>query len=320
LAALAWLPLALAAPFAAAADYPVTVQSCNREVTFTQAPRRAVSHDINLTGMLLALGLRDQMAGYTGISGWKTLDPRLQAALEGLPELAPRYPSVENLLAAETDLFFAGWNYGMHVGGPVTPESLQRFAIPVYELTESCSKIRPQGKARFEDLYTDLTRLGQIFAVPERAQALVSGLRQRLQAVRTSLAGVAERPRVFVYDSGEDRPFTAGRLAMPQAIIEAAGGSNVMADVNASWSAVSWEALVERDPQVILIVDYGPISWQAKRDFLLSQPALAGVRAIRDRRFAVLPYLAVTPSVENAEAVAQLAATLHPGLFAPKAP
>jgi iron complex transport system substrate-binding protein len=30
--------------------------------------------------------------------------------------------------------------------------------------------------------------------------------------------------KVFVYDSGEDKPFTSGRYAMPTAIIEAAGG------------------------------------------------------------------------------------------------
>lgn len=70
------LALLTALPFAAWADsYPVTVRSCERDITFTQAPQRAVSHDINLTGMLLALGLRERMVGYSGVSGWKTLDP-----------------------------------------------------------------------------------------------------------------------------------------------------------------------------------------------------------------------------------------------------
>ena len=51
-----------------------SVQSCNRTVTFDSPPKRAISNDVNLTEMMLVLGLADHMVGYTGISGWKTLD------------------------------------------------------------------------------------------------------------------------------------------------------------------------------------------------------------------------------------------------------
>ncbi|MBJ9975127.1 ABC transporter substrate-binding protein [Pseudomonas sp. S75] len=295
-----------------AASYPVTVRSCERDVTFDRAPRRAVSHDINLTGMLLALGLRDHMVGYTGISGWKTLDPSLREALKGLPELAARYASVENLVEVDADLFFAGWNYGMRVGGPVTPQTLAPFGIPVYELSESCSWIMPQRTASLEDLYRDLDNLGRIFDVRDRATALIGQLRERIARVAERTAQAAQRPRVFLYDSGEDRPTTSGRLGMPQVLIGLAGGDNIMADVAASWTQVSWESVVERDPEVIVIVDYGPTRWQEKRDFLLRQPALQSVEAIRERRFVVLSYLQVTPSVENAAAIETLAKALHP--------
>ncbi|MBK0057129.1 ABC transporter substrate-binding protein [Pseudomonas sp. S44] len=311
------LALLAALPLAAEADnYPLTVRSCERDVTFTHAPQHAVSHDINLTGMLLALGLRDHMAGYSGISGWKTLDPSLREALDGLPELAPRYVSVENLLDANADFFLAGWSYGMRIGGPVTPQTLAPFDIPVYELSESCSWIMPQRQASLDDLYRDLDNLGRIFDVHERATALVSQLRQRVERVAAQMAEVKQRPRVFLYDSGEDRPTTSGRLGMPQALISAAGGDNVMSDVAASWTQVNWESVVERDPQVIVIVDYGPTSWQQKRDFLLQHPALGSVEAIRKQRFVVLSYLEVTPSVENAQAIETLATALHPQPFA----
>lgn len=44
---------------------------------------------------------------------------------------------------------------------------------------------------------------------------------------------------MFVYDSGEDKPFTSGKYAMPTAIIEAAGGKNVMEAVDTSWGTTS---------------------------------------------------------------------------------
>ncbi|MCO8170780.1 ABC transporter substrate-binding protein [Pseudomonas sp. 21LCFQ02] len=310
------LLLTLAVSHAAqASEYPLTVRSCEREVTFERAPQRAVSHDVNMTDMLLALGLRERMVGYTGISGWKTLDPSLREQLAGLPELAARYPSPENLLEAGADLFFAGWNYGMRINGPVTPQSLAPFGIPVYELSESCSFVMQQREARFEDLYRDLSNLGKIFSVEDRAQQLIGQMQQRLQQVHQHVAAQAQRPRVFLYDSGEDRPLTSGRLGMPQALIDSAGGHNVMAELAASWTSVNWESVVERDPQLIVIVDYGPIGWQAKRDFLLRHPALQSVEAIRKQRFVVLSYLQATPSLHNAEAVEKLAAALYPQLF-----
>ncbi|WP_109514592.1 ABC transporter substrate-binding protein [Pseudomonas ovata] len=312
-----FLYLALAcAAVAEASDYPLTVRSCERDVTFTQAPQRAVSHDLNMTDMLLALGLRERMVGFTGISGWKTLDPALRAQLAGLPEIAPRHPSVENLLAAGADLYVAGWNYGMRVGGPVTPQTLAPLGIAVYELSESCSFVMGQHEARFADLYNDLRNLGRIFSVEARAQVLIDQTRQRVQRVQAALGDNPVRPRVFLYDSGEDRPLTSGRLGMPQALIQGAGGHNVMDDVSGSWVSVNWESVVERNPEVMVIVDYGPTSWQAKRDFLLQHPALQSVDAIRHQRFVVLSYIQATPSLHNAQALEILAQALHPERFA----
>jgi iron complex transport system substrate-binding protein len=80
-------------------------------VTFDAPPKAAISNDVNLTEMMLALGLTDRMVGYTGVSGWKTLDPVLREGVKELPELSAQYPSREVLIGAGADFFFAGWNY-----------------------------------------------------------------------------------------------------------------------------------------------------------------------------------------------------------------
>jgi iron complex transport system substrate-binding protein len=303
------LLLCSAEALAEATKYPLTVHSCNRDVTFKEAPKHAVSHDINMTQMMLALGLKSRMAGYSGVSGWKSVTPEMQSLLDGLPELAAKYPSVETLLNANVDFFFAGWDYGMRVGGDLTPQTLQPLGINVYELTESCAFVMKRPAATLEDTYNDLRNLGKIFDVQDRANALIADMQAQVAAVRKDLP--AEKPRVFLYDSGEDRAMTSGRLGMPQALIDAAGGHNILDDVDASWTRVNWETVVEHNPQVIVIVDYSEITADQKIQFLLDNQALQSVDAIKNQRFIVIPYVQATPGIDNVLAVETLAKGFH---------
>jgi iron complex transport system substrate-binding protein len=309
--AIAVAAFAAASSSALAAGYPVTVHSCNRDVTFEAAPQRAVSNDVNLTEMMLALGLADHMVGYTGVSGWKTLDEKLREGVAELPELSPEYPSKEVLLGADADFYFAGWNYGMRVGGEVTPETLAAFDIAVYELTESCIHIMDKPKASMDDLYNDLLNLGAIFDVSDRATALVEGYKAELADFQATLPALEAPVPVFVYDSGEDKPFTAGRFAIPTALIEAAGGRNIMDDVPSSWVEIGWEPVIERNPEVIVIVNYGDVTAEQKIDFMKSNPAFASIPAVVNDRFVVLEYVEATPGPRNIAAVKRLAAALR---------
>lgn len=302
---LAILTLLVSANVAAA--FPVTVKSCDREVTFDAAPARAISNDVNLTEMMLVLGLRDRMVGYTGISGWKTLDAEAREGVAELPELSAQYPSKEVLVGAEPDFFFAGWNYGMKVGGEVTPETLEPFGIKTYELTESCIFVGPKARSTMDDMYADLLNLGTIFGVSQKAEALVAGYKARLAEVTAGVDRSAPL-RVFVYDSGEESPFTAGKYAIPTALIEAAGGVNIMDDLEKSWAAVAWEPVVERNPQVIVIVNYGDVTAEQKIAFLEENPAFAGIDAVKNDRYVVLEYVEATPGPRNIRAVEKLVA------------
>lgn len=297
--------LALCLSATAAGAFPVTVNSCDRAVTFDAPPARAISNDVNLTEMMLVLGLRDRMVGYTGISGWKTLDPVMRDGVAELPELSAQYPSKEVLVGADADFFFAGWNYGMTVGGEVTPQTLEPFGIKTYELTESCIFVGPKARSSMADMYADLLTLGIIFGVSEKAESLVEGYKARV----AELSAGADRKvplRVFVYDSGEESPFTAGKYAIPTALIEAAGGRNIMDDLEKSWATVAWEPVVERNPEVIVIVNYGDVTAAQKIAFLEGNPAFAVIEAVKNDRYVVLEYVEATPGPRNIRAVEKL--------------
>ncbi|WP_299866606.1 ABC transporter substrate-binding protein [uncultured Roseobacter sp.] len=302
----------LAVSLAASAAFAQTaVQSCDRTVTFDAPPKAAISNDVNLTEMMLVLGLADKMVGYTGISGWKTLDEEMRAGVEQLPELSAKYPSKEVLIGADADFFFAGWNYGMKVGGEVTPETLAPFGIDVYELTESCIHIGEKDPVTMADMYNDLRNLGKIFEVSDKAEALIKGYEADLDSFLAAQPALDTPPRVFVYDSGEDAPFTAGRYAMPNALIAAAGGRNIMDDFDKSWGTVGWEAVVERNPEVVVIVNYGTVTADQKKAFMMENPAFADLDAVRNDRFVVLEYVEATPGPRNINAVKKLAAAFR---------
>ena len=283
-----------------------SVQSCNRTVNFDSPPKRAISNDVNLTEMMLVLGLADHMVGYTGISGWKTLDEEMRANVKQLPELSSKYPTKEVIVGANADFFFAGWNYGMKVGGEVTPETLEPFGVKVYELTESCTHIMKKGKASIDDMYADLLNLGSIFNVEDRAKNLVNDYKAELKSFKSNLE-TGEPVRAFVYDSGEDTPFTAGLYAMPTALIEAAGGVNVMNGFEKSWGTVTWEEVVAQNPEVIIIVNYGSVTADQKRAFMMSNPAFANIEAVKNDRFVTLEYVEATPGPRNIKAIKTLA-------------
>lgn len=287
--------------------YPINIQSCDRLVTFEHKPKAAVSNDVNLTEMMLVLGLQDRMVGVTGISGWKTLDPILREGIGELPELSPKYPSKEVLLGADTDFYFAGWNYGMRVGGGVTPETLAPLGIKVYELSESCIQIMNKTKVTMHDLYNDLKNLGRIFNVEERANKLVTSYKKDLKDFQANLAPLDHPTKVFVYDSGQEQPFTAAMNGMPTALIEAAGGKNIIDDVQKNWIQVGWESVIDRAPEVIVIVNYGDVTAQQKIDFLRSHSGLKNIPAVKNNRFVILEYVEATPGPRNIQAIKRLA-------------
>lgn len=204
----------------------------------------------------------------------------------------------ELVLDARADLVFAGWNYGFNEGEGFSPTELEKVGIDSYLLSESCRN--GQGKARgvmppLEALYTDLRNLGKIFDVDDPAEALKG----------------ADRPRVFLYDDGQDKPLTSGLYAGPHDIITKAGGDHVMKDLKDSWATVGWETVVERDPEVIVINDYGDTTADQKQKFLKSYPPLAGVSAVKNGRIVVLDYAELVESPRNPAAIAPLAADLR---------
>ncbi|WP_030614479.1 ABC transporter substrate-binding protein [Streptomyces fulvoviolaceus] len=292
----------------------VTLTNCGKKVTYDKVPERVVTNDVGITELMFALGLEDRMAGFampddkgdlTGVP-WKD-------GYDKVKWLSKDQLTKENVLDAKGDLVFAGWNYGFRDDNGFTPDTLKKLGIPSYILTESCRNGRTKTSRGImpplDALYTDLTNLGKLFGAEKRAATLIAGFKKQIAAVHAEAP--AQKPKVFLYDSGQDQPFTSGRYAAPEQIITEAGGVNVMHDVDDSWTTVGWESVVERDPDVIVICNYGDVSAEQKKKFLHSYAPLRNVSAVKHKRIFVLDYVDLVESPRNPSAIARLGAYLR---------
>ena len=116
--------------------------------------------------------------------------------------------------------------------------------------------------------------------------------------------------------STADPPLSIGAEGTPRLLMEMAGGENIFNDIPDSYVRVSWEEVVARDPQWILVSDHRTTAEQSI-EHLLRDPQLQGVEAIRERRFITATYPQRSPSTRNVETLERIARTLHPDLFEP---
>ncbi|MFC9803111.1 ABC transporter substrate-binding protein [Streptomyces bacillaris] len=295
--------------------YPVTVENCGEKRTFAKAPQRVVTNDVGITEIMFALGLENHMAGYVmpDDKGDMTSVP-WKDGYKKTKWLSKERINKELVLDADADLVFAGWNYGFNEGEGFTPAELKRVGVDSYLLSESCRN--GQGKARgvmppLDALYTDLRNLGKIFDVEDRAESLITSFRKQVADAQAKAPKGDDRPRVFLYDDGRDKPLTSGAYAGPHDIITKAGGDHIMKDLKDSWTTVGWETVVDRDPEVIVINNYGDTTADQKRAFLKSYKPLANMSAIKNDRIVVLDYVDLVESPRNPAAISSLAEDLR---------
>ncbi|MEU5954088.1 ABC transporter substrate-binding protein [Streptomyces sp. NPDC047525] len=280
--------------------FPYTVTNCGVKTTYEAPPKRAVTMNQHATEVMLELGLKDHLAG-TAYLDDKVL-PKYAKAYADTPVLAKEYPSYEKLLAANPDYVYGGYASAFLAGEGRSRGALAKSGIESRLNVEGCAK----RAVSMDDVYKEVREVGSTFGVRPRADKWVAAAKGELSATAKKLKSRKPLP-VFVYDSGDKTAFTAGGRGIGNDIIERAGGRNVFADLDKSFGDASWESVVDRKPEVIVILDYGGTTVAQKKKRLLDDPVLADVPAIKHKRFAVLPLSDAVVGVRAPAAVSKLA-------------
>jgi iron complex transport system substrate-binding protein len=210
-----------------------------RKVTVPQAVKRIVSMAPNVTEMLFAIGLKDEIVGVTDFCDYPP------AALEK-PRIGGYYnPNIEAILSLNPDLVVA------------TPDGYSKERVEKLDQAGiSVFLVNPQ---KIDEVLETMLTLGKVTGREDAAKQVVQGLRARVQAVEKEVDSIPEEKRAKVfYEIGQDPLITAGPGNFVDNLIRAAGGVNIADDAASDWPQYSVEAVIMKEPDVIITAPHVP--------------------------------------------------------------
>ena len=230
LAAVHAAPTCVAAPSSPAR---AVTDDNGRSVTVPAPPLRIASLSPGATEMLFAAGAGEEVVAtveYSDVPAEARRVPRIGDAVS---------IDLERLVRIHPDVVVA-WPSG---GNPAQREKIARLGIPVYE----------QEARRLADLAPSLRHLGQLAGTGPRAEAAARSIETRLAALERTYGGSAAgaHPRVLLEIWNRPLYTVGGRHLMTDAL-ELCGARNVFADLPEPGPVVDIEAVIARDPDIII--------------------------------------------------------------------
>lgn len=280
----------------------VTVENCGTEVSFEAAPERVLTIKSTSAEMLLALGLGDRIIG-TAFSDGPVPEEWADAAAS-VPVLSDKVPGQEAVLGAEPDLVYAGWESNFSAEGAGERAGLHALGVDTYVSPAACKgEYRPE-RLDFDEIFAEIEEVAAIFRTD--ATELIGSQRDTVSGISPDERGLT----ALWFSSGSDTPYVGAGRGAPQLIMDTIGLENIAGDIDDTWASFNWEAVVDANPDVIVLVDSAWGTVEKKIGVLEGNPATANLDAVREGRYLVIPFTASEAGVRTAGAAAELAAQL----------
>jgi iron complex transport system substrate-binding protein len=283
----------------------VSVDNCGFDLTVESAPSRIVTIKSTSTEMLLALGLGDRIVGQAFPDG--DVPEAWAAEATDIHLISNFAPSQEAVLALEPDFVYGGWESNFTAETAGERDVLQGLGIGSYVSPAACKAdgYQPE-RLTFDEVFSEIEEAGQIFGAVDVASDLVAEQKAQLADIVADERGLS----ALWYSSGTDTPYVGAGIGAPQMMLDTVGLENVAADVDDTWSSLSWEAIVDANPDVIVLVDASWNTADSKIAALEASPVTAGMTAVQNGSYLRIPFAAGEAGVRNVEATANLAGQL----------
>lgn len=220
--------------------------------------RRIVSLVPSATELLFAAGAGDRVVGVTT---WCTYPPEARTR-EKIGDISVNF---ERVAALAPDLVVSVRSMAGEATG-----ALERMGF----------RVETVDAESFEEIAQRLRRLGRLTGHEMEGDAAARAMIERVRRVEEAVRGKLQ-PTVF-FEATAEPLWSGGPGSYAGDAIRRAGGRNIMTDMDRPWGPVSWEVVLERDPDVILIAHDGLERAQRRAGW-------AWLKAVKTGRVHVVP-------------------------------
>jgi len=282
------------------AAYPLELtDAAGRSVTIEAEPERIVSLAPSNTEIVCALDACDRLVGVTDFDDYP---PEVADVTDVVIRTSV---DVELVVDAEPDLVLAA-------GNELTPSTV------IEQLDELGLTVVVLYPESLDEVYADIEFVAAALDATDAAEALVSEMETRVEAVETAVAD-ADRPlTLYEVFYSEGTTYTAGESSFLASLLEIAGAEPVIGDAQ---GVIDAEALVEADPELILLggasYDQSLADPEAALETVAERPGWGELAAVQSGD--VVPYLddivTTRPGPRIVDGLEALARAIHPDLF-----
>ncbi|MDE0583313.1 ABC transporter substrate-binding protein [Planococcus sp. A6] len=280
----------------AGAEFPVTlIDAVGEEIVIEEEPDAIVSLVPSNTEIAYGLGLGDKMVGLSDYDNYPE-------ETEEVEKIGGQEFNVEKIISLQPDIVLAHESgLGVGEGGL---QQLREAGISVLVVDSAIN---------FEEVYETMATIGQATGAIEEAEMMVDEMKQEVGEIEELAASVEESKSVFIEVSGPPEIYTAGSGTFMDEMLSIINAENVADDFE-GWVSLDPEAIIEKDPDVILTT-YGYYNAEAI-DQVLSRDGFGGITAIENEAvYDVESDLVSRTGPRLTEGLMEMAEAVYPEVF-----
>ncbi|MDR2144587.1 MAG: ABC transporter substrate-binding protein [Treponema sp.] len=264
-------------------------------VTLPSSLERIISSAPSNTEIIIKLGMGEKIIAIDPYS------PDVEGVNPDLPVIDFMYPDAEAIVALKPDLIVASEHN--RVAGEDPFKLLKDMGIAVAYLPTS---------GGIAEIYRDITFIAELLGVPERGGQLSEDMKADIEAIAAVGRTIPKRKTVFF----EISPFPAivsfGKNTFLDEMISIIGAENIFAD-QSGWIAPGGEAIIERNPDVILSSAAGQTDLAAE---MASRPGFNRIRAVQNGAvYRIDPNSSSRPAPGIIKALREMARMVYPEYY-----
>lgn len=285
-------PAATAPSATATTGFPVTVSDQDgKALTLAGPPKAIISYSPGVTEILFAIGAGPQVIAADQFSDY----PAEAKALKQRVKYTS--PDPEATLALNPDLVI------LTRAQRTSVERFRSAGLPVFYTPEPDS---------LEAIVENVRMWGRITGHAEQAERVAADMRTRIDAVKAKVAPVTDGPRVYYELS--DSLFSVGDRTFIGSMIALLKAKNVATGSATDFPQLTAEAVISRDPQVILLADAS--SANQSLETLRKRPGWTSISAVKEGKVhAVDPDIGNRPGPRIVLALEEIGRLLYPERF-----